>query len=69
MGSTRGRRGREGGLPSALKPGDLAAGRALMKEGILPVRDVARRLSVSVATLYRHVGKRGPSEAVPDSHG
>jgi DNA invertase Pin-like site-specific DNA recombinase len=63
------RRGRKGGRPPALKPGDLAAARALMKEGTLPVRDVARRLGVSVATLYRHVGKRGPSEAVPDSHG
>ncbi len=63
------RRGRKGGRPPALKSGDLAAARALMKEGALPVRDVARRLGVSVATLYRHVGKRGPSEAVPDGHG
>jgi len=30
-----------------------------MKEGKLPVRDVAKRMGVSVATLYRHVGKRG----------
>jgi len=30
-----------------------------MKEGKLPVRDVAKRMGVSIATLYRHVGKRG----------
>jgi predicted DNA-binding transcriptional regulator AlpA len=39
-----------------------------MKEGVLPVRDVARRLGVSVATLYRHIGKRGPSPASPEGH-
>lgn len=52
------RRGRKGGRPSAFKEGDVTAARALMKEGKLPVRDVAKRMGVSVATLYRHVGKR-----------
>jgi AcrR family transcriptional regulator len=33
-----------------------------MKEGKLPVRDVAKRMGVSVATLYRHVGKRGADD-------
>lgn len=54
------RRGRKGGRPSALKEADVIAARALMREGTLPVRAVAKRMGVSVATLYRHVGKRGP---------
>ena len=60
------RRGRKGGRPPALKAADLAAARALMKEGVLPVRDVARRMGVSVATLYRHIGKRGRAETGPE---
>jgi AcrR family transcriptional regulator len=40
----------------------VTAARALMKEGKLPVRDVAKRMSLSVATLYRHVGKRGADD-------
>jgi DNA invertase Pin-like site-specific DNA recombinase len=56
------RRGRKGGRPSAFKEGDVTAARALMKEGKLPVRDVAKRMGVSVATLYRHVGKRGADD-------
>ena len=60
------RRGRKGGRPPALKAADLAAARALMQEGVLPVRDVARRMGVSVATLYRHIGKRGRVETGPE---
>ncbi len=56
------RRGRKGGRPSALKEADVIAARALMRDGTLPVRAVAKRLGVSVATLYRHVGKRGPAD-------
>jgi len=37
-----------------------------MKEGTLPVRDVAKRMGVSVATLYRHVGKRGAGDDIVD---
>ena len=58
------RRGRKGGRPAAFKDGDITAARALMKEGKLPVRDVAKRMGVSVATLYRHVGKRGVADDV-----
>jgi DNA invertase Pin-like site-specific DNA recombinase len=54
------RRGRKGGRPAAMKESDVVAARALMRDGTLPVRAVAKRLGVSVATLYRHVGKRGP---------
>src|SRR3546814_9203710 len=47
------RQGRKGGRPSAMRPSDVAAARAMMKEGTLPVRDIAKRMGVSVATLYR----------------
>lgn len=61
------RRGRKGGRPPAFKAGDITAARALMREGKLPVRDVAKRMGVSVATLYRHVGKRGAGDAAEDT--
>jgi DNA invertase Pin-like site-specific DNA recombinase len=54
------RRGRKGGRPAVMKESDVIAARALMRERTLSVRAVAKRLGVSVATLYRHVGKRGP---------
>jgi DNA invertase Pin-like site-specific DNA recombinase len=65
------RRGRKGGRPPAFKAGDVTAARALMKEGKLPVRAVAKRMGVSVATLYRHVGKRGTGDDAADgaAHG
>ncbi len=53
------RRGRKGGRPSAFKEGDVIAARALMNDPNLMVSDVAKRMGVSVATLYRHVGPRG----------
>lgn len=52
-------RGRKGGRPPAMRPTDIAAARALMKEGSIPVRSIAERMGVSVATLYRHIGKKG----------
>jgi DNA invertase Pin-like site-specific DNA recombinase len=61
------RRGHKGGRPSAFKDGDVTAARALMKEGKLPVRDVAKRMGVSVATLYRHVGKRSAGDDAADA--
>ena len=60
------RRGRKGGRPPAFKAADVTAARALMREGKLPVRDVAKRMGVSVATLYRHVGKRGTDDSASD---
>jgi DNA invertase Pin-like site-specific DNA recombinase len=53
------RKGRKGGRPLALTAQDIAAARVLMRADTLLVRDVARRMGISVATLYRHVGKRG----------
>jgi DNA invertase Pin-like site-specific DNA recombinase len=51
------RKGRKGGRPPAFKEADILAAHALMKEGNLPAQDVAKRMGVSVATLYRHLGK------------
>ena len=52
------RRGKKGGRPRSFTESDVAAARSLMQAGDLPVRDVARRMGVSVATLYRRIGKR-----------
>lgn len=48
-------RGRLGGRPAALGPSDLAAANALLKDPEITVTEVARRLKVSKATLYRHL--------------
>lgn len=57
------RRGRKGGRPPAFTTNDVVAARALMADGKLPVRVVAKRMGVSIATLYRHVGRREDREA------
>jgi DNA invertase Pin-like site-specific DNA recombinase len=48
-------RGKLGGRPPVLKPKDLAAITALLKDGDLTIREVAERLGISVASLYRYV--------------
>ena len=55
---------RDGRPPRAARRATSPA-RALMNEGKLPVRDVAKPMGVSVATLYRHVGKRGTRRRCP----
>ena len=58
------RQGAQGrGRPPAMRRSDVTAARAMMKEESLPVRDIAERMGVSVATLYRYAGK----EARPTS--
>ena len=53
-------RGRKGGRPSKLSPKDLAAARAMLADPDITVEEVARRLGVAPATLYRHLpGGRG----------
>src|SRR5262245_38364243 len=47
-------RGRTGGRPPALAAADKQAARALLKDPAITVDDVAKRLHVSPATLYRH---------------
>lgn len=60
-------RGRKGGRPPAMRPKDITAARALMKEGSIPVRSIAERMGVSVATLYRHIGKKGGGSKVAEA--
>jgi len=48
-------RGRKGGRPPALSPGDLAAAKALLRDPTISVEDIARRLGVVPSTLYRHI--------------
>ena len=48
-------RGRQGGRPPKLTPQDLAAAKAMLADPSFTVADVARRLGVSPATLYRHL--------------
>lgn len=48
-------RGRVGGRPSKLTAEDLKMAKTLLAEGSMTVRDIAKRLNVSPATLYRHL--------------
>ncbi len=58
--------GRTGGRPPALSAGDKIAAHALLKDPAITVEDVARRLQVSPATLYRHFpgGRSGLDKAI-----
>ena len=48
------KRGKVGGRPRALSDGDLKAARALLASDDMSVEEVARRVGVSPATLYRY---------------
>ena len=48
-------RGRKGGRPPALAAADLAAAKAMLRDPEITVAEVAKRLRVSPATLYRHL--------------
>src|SRR4051812_43669842 len=48
-------RGRRGGRPRSLSEGDLAAAKAMLRDPGITVEEVARRLRVGPATLYRHL--------------
>lgn len=48
-------RGRVGGRPPKLSVDDLKAAKALLADPTITVADVAKRLGVSPATLYRHL--------------
>lgn len=58
-------RGRVGGRPRKLSAEDLANARALLSESDLSVPAIARRLNVSVSTLYAHVGAMRGMRASP----
>jgi DNA invertase Pin-like site-specific DNA recombinase len=49
--------GRMGGRPRALDAKGLSAAKAMLQTADLTVAEVARRLNVSPATLYRHLPK------------
>lgn len=66
-------RGRKGGRPPALSASDLAAAKALLRDPAITVDEVATRLKVSSATLYRHlpggrsgIGAQGETSAQED---
>lgn len=48
-------KGRLGGRPRALDASALLQVKALMRQGNIPIKDIASRFGVSVATLYRYV--------------
>lgn len=48
-------RGRKGGRPSKLSADDLKVAKALLADSSISVNEVARRVGVSPATLYRHL--------------
>lgn len=47
-------KGKLGGRPSALSQEDLTVAKMLLKDPTLKVKDVAKRMGISPATLYRH---------------
>lgn len=59
-------RGRTGGRPRALSEGDLKVAKALVLDPDITMDEVAKRLGVSVATLYRAFpgGKSGLAEEI-----
>jgi len=47
-------RGRKGGRRPKVKPDDIRAALALLQDPQISVRGAAKRLGISVSTLYRH---------------
>ena len=56
-------RGRTGGRPTALSDADLAAAKAMLSDPAITVAEVAKRMNVAPATLYRRLpgGRSGVS--------
>lgn len=53
-------RGRKGGRPRSLTTKDLAIAKGMLRDTDINIADVAAKLNVSTATLYRHLpGGRG----------
>ena len=49
------RRGRKGGRPRVMIDNDLAAAKALLRDPEITIKEVAQRIGVSPATLYRYL--------------
>ena len=59
-------RGRKGGRPVRVKPDDIQAALALLRDPEISVRSAAKRLGLSVSALYRHApGLRARVKQVP----
>ncbi|MCT4654295.1 MAG: recombinase family protein [Cohaesibacter sp.] len=48
-------RGKIGGRPPAMKDNDIIAAKALLADPDITVKEIASRIGVSVATLYKHI--------------
>ncbi len=61
-------RGRVGGRPRSLSSQDIVAAKALIRDGTLTIADVARRVGVSDATLYKYIPhpRNSMVEGMPD---
>lgn len=63
-------RGRKGGRPAGIKPKELQMAKAMLRDPQITMNEVAERLGVSPATLYRHLpgGRSGlaEDEGVPE---
>lgn len=61
-------RGRKGGRPRRLSEADLAAGRAMIDAGTIPIAEIAKRLGVSAQTFYTYFPQsRARSRARPEN--
>ena len=49
------RRGKVGGRPKKLTAKDISAAKAMLADGTLTSKEIAGKLGVSKATLYRHL--------------
>ena len=58
-------RGKVGGRPRSVSDDDIAAAKAMLKDGKFTVAEVAKRIGCSPATLYRHI----PSARSVVTHG
>ena len=60
--------GRKGGRPRRLSDAELAAGRAMIDAGTIPIAEIAKRLGVSARTFYTYFPQvRARSQAHPKS--
>ena len=57
-------RGRVGGRPAALDDSAIAVAGALLRDPSIPIREVARRVDVSRATLYSYFPGGRPADTV-----
>src|SRR3954466_14290904 len=48
-------RGRKGGRPRLMNDESLIVAQALLRDGLLTVKDIAKQIGVSEATLYKHM--------------